>query len=62
MKRREGNAIASIVRQAGIEAPAAHCWAAVLAFDALRERLGDHRHARGAMAWLTREGVLSPPD
>ena len=54
--------MASIVRQAGIEAPAAHCWAAVLAFDALHERLGDHRHARGAMAWLTREGVLSPPD
>jgi hypothetical protein len=43
--------MASIVRQADIEAPAAHCWAAVLAFDALPERL-----ARGFVTGLTMTG------
>jgi hypothetical protein len=32
--------MASIVREAAIEIPAARCWAAVRAFDALHERLG----------------------
>jgi hypothetical protein len=31
--------MASIIRQAVIDAPAARCWEAVRAFDALHERL-----------------------
>jgi len=43
--------MASIVREAVIDATAAHCWAAVLAFDALPERL-----ARGFVTGLTMTG------
>ncbi len=43
--------MASIVREAVVEAPAARCWAAVRAFDALHERL-----ARGFVTGLTMTG------
>jgi hypothetical protein len=43
--------MASIIRQAVIDAPAARCWEAVRAFDALHERL-----ARGFVTAVTMRG------